>query len=442
MIPTPNANGATLSSGVFNSTTSRCHSSGVGYDGAQTLPGKKTLTEVRGNCINRYDTTTFKPLASDGSGNVNRLDRWPGSGGFTNPMTTTGDIIYSSSGTTASRLGIGLTGQVLPVAGGVPTWDYPNLLVSSAGTSGSAIWHTSGDTLKLSKLIGGSGISITKGSDSSITIAASGGTGWSQDGSTVGSEKWLGTIDNYSLPIRTNNIERARYNTSGQYLFNTTTTTLGGLAYGYTINDTTYSKALRLGGTWPVAGGGAVNNGILMIHGGGTGSSTYSQVNYDNGANIRFMVRDDGQITVNNTVFSTSSMRTGSGNYFFQPSNSASITGYLHGWLVSNNLTLTSGNVDYHQISYSFMPTSGTGTHSVIHNKITVNQTGGANGRVRFIYDEPTLTAAADYVFAEATQGRTILKSLRLILLIKHRPILQLLTTTQLRQMLHRQRFR
>jgi hypothetical protein len=44
------------------------------------------------------------------------------SSGMTNPMTTTGDTIYSSSGSTPARLGIGSTGQVLTVAGGVPTW--------------------------------------------------------------------------------------------------------------------------------------------------------------------------------------------------------------------------------------------------------------------------------------------------------------------------------
>lgn len=42
--------------------------------------------------------------------------------GMTNPMTTTGDTIYSSSGSTPARLGIGSTGQVLTVAGGVPSW--------------------------------------------------------------------------------------------------------------------------------------------------------------------------------------------------------------------------------------------------------------------------------------------------------------------------------
>jgi hypothetical protein len=45
--------------------------------------------------------------------------------GMTNPMTTTGDTIYSSSGSTPARLAVGTTGQVLTVAGGVPTWAAP-----------------------------------------------------------------------------------------------------------------------------------------------------------------------------------------------------------------------------------------------------------------------------------------------------------------------------
>jgi len=45
--------------------------------------------------------------------------------GVFNGLTTTGDTIYSSSGTTQSRLGIGSTGQVLTVASGVPSWATP-----------------------------------------------------------------------------------------------------------------------------------------------------------------------------------------------------------------------------------------------------------------------------------------------------------------------------
>ena len=45
--------------------------------------------------------------------------------GMTNPMTTTGDIIYSSPGSTPVRLGIGSAGNVLTVAAGVPSWAAP-----------------------------------------------------------------------------------------------------------------------------------------------------------------------------------------------------------------------------------------------------------------------------------------------------------------------------
>ena len=65
--------------------------------------------------------------------------------GMTNPMTTTGDTIYSSSGSTPARLGIGSTGQVLTVAGGVPSWASPaggwspNLtLLSTTSASGGS----------------------------------------------------------------------------------------------------------------------------------------------------------------------------------------------------------------------------------------------------------------------------------------------------------------
>jgi hypothetical protein len=61
--------------------------------------------------------------------------------GMTNPMTTTGDTIYSSSGSTPARLAIGSTGNVLTVAGGVPTWAAP------AGGGGMTLINAGGTTL-------------------------------------------------------------------------------------------------------------------------------------------------------------------------------------------------------------------------------------------------------------------------------------------------------
>lgn len=40
-------------------------------------------------------------------------------------ITTTGDLIYASAANTPARRGIGSTGQVLTVSGGLPTWATP-----------------------------------------------------------------------------------------------------------------------------------------------------------------------------------------------------------------------------------------------------------------------------------------------------------------------------
>lgn len=70
--------------------------------------------------------------------------------GMTNPMTTTGDTIYSSSGSTPARLGIGTTGQILTVAGGVPSWATP---ASSGGmTLLSTTDLTGGATVTISSI--------------------------------------------------------------------------------------------------------------------------------------------------------------------------------------------------------------------------------------------------------------------------------------------------
>jgi hypothetical protein len=51
-------------------------------------------------------------------------------GGMTNPMTTTGDIIYGGAGGAPQRRAIGTAGDLLTVSGGVPIWahDFPAAL--------------------------------------------------------------------------------------------------------------------------------------------------------------------------------------------------------------------------------------------------------------------------------------------------------------------------
>jgi hypothetical protein len=65
-------------------------------------------------------------------------------------MTTTGDTIYSSSGSTPARLGIGTSGQVLTVSGGVPTW----ATASAGGFTSLATGSLSGNSLNLTSISG------------------------------------------------------------------------------------------------------------------------------------------------------------------------------------------------------------------------------------------------------------------------------------------------
>jgi hypothetical protein len=72
-----------------------------------------------------------------------------------NPETTLGDIAYrSSTANTNTRLGIGSTGQVLTVAGGVPTW-------AAAAASGAnwTLLNTGGTALTGASTVTVSGIS-------------------------------------------------------------------------------------------------------------------------------------------------------------------------------------------------------------------------------------------------------------------------------------------
>jgi hypothetical protein len=69
-----------------------------------------------------------------------------------NPSTTLGDIEYrSSTANTNTRLGIGSTGNILTVAGGVPTWAAP---ASAGGMTSIASGSLSGSSVALTSIAG------------------------------------------------------------------------------------------------------------------------------------------------------------------------------------------------------------------------------------------------------------------------------------------------
>jgi hypothetical protein len=90
-----------------------------------------------------------------------------------NPETTLGDIAYrSSTANVKTRLGIGTTGQVLAVSGGVPAWTTP---ASSAPASATATVATSQTTTSDSYTdlaTSGPSVTITTGTKALVIITA------------------------------------------------------------------------------------------------------------------------------------------------------------------------------------------------------------------------------------------------------------------------------
>jgi hypothetical protein len=79
-------------------------------------------------------------------------------------LTTTGDVYYASAANTPARLGIGSTGDVLTVAGGIPSWAAP----SGGGTSWSLL-NAGGTALTGAQTVTVSGIS---GADKIMVLIA------------------------------------------------------------------------------------------------------------------------------------------------------------------------------------------------------------------------------------------------------------------------------
>ena len=102
-----------------------------------------------------------------------------------NPSTTLGDIEYrSSTANTNTRLGVGSTGQVLTVAGGVPSWATPTssapnyTLINTGGTAltGAATITISGISGKNQLFVTIIGCSSATG-NSNFSIRLNGDTG-------------------------------------------------------------------------------------------------------------------------------------------------------------------------------------------------------------------------------------------------------------------------
>jgi hypothetical protein len=109
----------TLNGVVYGNGTSALGVTAAGTTGqvlVATTSGAPSWGSVPAGSI-----TGTLPIANGGTGQTTAAAAF----NVLSPLTTTGDIIYEASASTAARLPVGSTGQVLTVAGGIPSWATP-----------------------------------------------------------------------------------------------------------------------------------------------------------------------------------------------------------------------------------------------------------------------------------------------------------------------------
>jgi hypothetical protein len=112
----------TAGSVVYGASTSAQGYTAAGTSGQVLVSGAAGsptwTTNIAGNAANVTGTVA---IANGGTGQTAANAAY----NALSPMTTTGDMEYRTSGSIAARLAIGTTGQVLTVAGGIPSWATP-----------------------------------------------------------------------------------------------------------------------------------------------------------------------------------------------------------------------------------------------------------------------------------------------------------------------------
>jgi hypothetical protein len=272
-----------------------------------------------------------------------------------NPMTTTGDIIYEASPTTAARLGIGSTGQILTVVGGIPAWAaapaamvYPG--VGIPNSTGSA-WGTSYSTT-------GSGTVVALATSPSFTTPI---LGTPQSGNfSTGTFTW---------PTFNQNTTGTASNVTGTVAVangGTGVTTLTGIAYG---NGTSAFTAATAAQVVSVIGSTAVTNATNA-----TNATNVGIVDDTTTATAVYPVWSNG--TSGNQALETSSTKLS-----FNPSTGVlSSTGVSVG---ATGIAFADGSTQVsHAVPQVTTYTSGSGTYTTPTNAkyLYIKMVGGGGG--------------------------------------------------------------
>jgi len=171
-----------LGTGVASALAIAIGSAGapITFNGALGTPSSGTLTNTTGfPAANLAGTALPAAIVSSSLTSVGTIGTgvWQGSligatyGGTGQSTVTIGDLLYGSATNTWSKLGIGATGTILRVVGGVPAWgtDYTGTVTSVSGTGTVSGLTLSGTVTTSGSLTLGGTLAVTPSNFSSQT---------------------------------------------------------------------------------------------------------------------------------------------------------------------------------------------------------------------------------------------------------------------------------
>ena len=305
---------------------------------------------------------------------------------------TTGDLLYASAINTLSKLAAGTNGNILTLAGGVPTWaaaPATGVTTFSAGTTGLTPSTATSGAVTLAGILnvvnGGTGVTTSTGSGANVlgtrpTMSVTGSGFTLQDDTDntkqanfVLSGLTTGTTYSYTLPAVSGAALATLGNLTQQFsgivtMGNNFTTNGVTVLNSGTANSTTINQS---GTTATFILGGTSNTGTITL-----GRSTVSQtVNVSNGATASGSTNTINIGTAGATG-STTAITIGSTAGTSTITLNGTVTGTISNATNAANVTITTGAATTNYLSFV---TATTGNLPVLTNSgLTYNGTTNA----------------------------------------------------------------
>jgi hypothetical protein len=185
---TANTKGMDITNGVSSLHTANATNPGILSAGPQFIGGNKTFPDgITLNPISQFDTTSYKPLVIDGSGNVFKSNAWYGPGGVgggitdaNNGLNVVSNVAKLGGGFT-SAINIAGTSNASFIASSTGT-NNVNGYISIQGNSGASLNSQAASNGRLATMIAdafgvvslSSNANGTGGSNSSVTLNSTG----------------------------------------------------------------------------------------------------------------------------------------------------------------------------------------------------------------------------------------------------------------------------